>query len=385
MCADMMTSRQRLKTVLDGLVPDCVPVAPDISNMIPCRLTGKPFWDIYLYNDPPLWMAYIDAVKFFGLDSLMDGYVNVFFDGLDADDSDWIETIIFQDDDRIITQKYRKRQSGHDWNEYVTLYPKDNPPWIVRPELLHLSAVPSSYVPVEGKKIWDRGPATLKVAKERLGDSGLIGVTCGTSMLLHDEESIMKYFDDPGYFHEKRDKLLDYYEQRFNRIINLPDDTRPDFIATGGSGTFVFQTEAIFRDLALPIVQKMTRLAKENGLYSHIHSCGPESKLVEICYSETDLTVIDPLEIPHMGDCNLRSLKQLYGHKLVLKGNIHTINVMLNGTVADVVSASEEAIDDAAFGGRFILSTGDQCGRDTPFENIQAMVNTARTYGKYTR
>jgi len=40
--------------------PDCVPAAPDMSNMIPCRLTGKPFWDIYLYHDPPLWMAYGD-------------------------------------------------------------------------------------------------------------------------------------------------------------------------------------------------------------------------------------------------------------------------------------------------------------------------------------
>jgi hypothetical protein len=37
----------------------------------------------------------------------------------------------------------------------------------------------------------------------------------------------------------------------------------------------------------------------------------------------------------------------------------------------------------AAAGGRFILSTGDQCGRDTPFENLRAMVATARTYGRY--
>ena len=45
--------------------------------------------------------------------------------------------------------------------------------------------------------------------------------------------------------------------------------------------------------------------------------------------------------------------------------------------------AVEKAIDDAAEGGRFILSTGDQCGRDTPLENLYAMIETARTYGKY--
>ena len=30
-----------------------------------------------------------------------------------------------------------------------------------------------------------------------------------------------------------------------------------------------------------------------------------------------------------------------------------------------------------------LISTGDQCGRDTPDANLTAMVETARTYGKY--
>ena len=71
------------------------------------------------------------------------------------------------------------------------------------------------------------------------------------------------------------------------------------------------------------------------------------------------------------------------GQAIVLKGNLHTTDVMLYGSVQDVIDASKKAIDDAAEGGGFILSTGDQCGRDTPFENIMAMVETARTYGKY--
>jgi uroporphyrinogen decarboxylase len=56
---------------------------------------------------------------------------------------------------------------------------------------------------------------------------------------------------------------------------------------------------------------------------------------------------------------------------------------MLRGSVTDVIAASKQAIEDAGAGGRFILATGDQCGRDTPHENIRAMVETARTYGRY--
>ena len=98
---------------------------------------------------------------------------------------------------------------------------------------------------------------------------------------------------------------------------------------------------------------------------------------------ETDLTIIDPLEPPPMGDCDLAQLKRLYGDKIILKGNLHTTDVMLRGSAQDVVAASKKAIDDAGAGGGFVLSTGDQCGRDTPFENLRAIVDTARTYGRY--
>ena len=56
---------------------------------------------------------------------------------------------------------------------------------------------------------------------------------------------------------------------------------------------------------------------------------------------------------------------------------------MLRGTPADVEKAARECIDAAAAGGGFILSTGDQCGRDTPDENIFKLIEVARTYGKY--
>ena len=130
-------------------------------------------------------------------------------------------------------------------------------------------------------------------------------------------------------------------------------------------------------------VKRGIELATAAGIPTHVHSCGPEKELVKIMAEETDLTVIDPLEIPPMGDCNLAELKRLYGDKIILKGNLHTTEVMLRGSVDDVIAASKQAIDDAAEGGRFILSTGDQCGRDTPDENLHAMVETARTYGKY--
>ena len=63
-----MTSKERMITAMWNRKPDMVPVSPDLSNMVPCRLTGKPFWEIYVNQNPPLWKAYVDAVKFFKMD-----------------------------------------------------------------------------------------------------------------------------------------------------------------------------------------------------------------------------------------------------------------------------------------------------------------------------
>jgi uroporphyrinogen decarboxylase len=56
---------------------------------------------------------------------------------------------------------------------------------------------------------------------------------------------------------------------------------------------------------------------------------------------------------------------------------------MLNGSVDEVIREAKACIDAAAAGGGFILSTGDQCGRDTPDENLFALVEVAKTYGRY--
>jgi len=368
-------------TVLGGGIPDCVPVAPDTSNMIPAKLTGKPFWDLYLYNDPPIWKAYIDCAKYFDFDSLMDGYCPVYFNELGEIDEERVEYIIAKQPDRIITQQARKANGKMFWDENITVYFIDNPPSVIKPSIIKFPETPEKWEKVEGRHEYPKGEELIAYAKKELSEQGLVGVFCGTTKFLNNEEDILNYYDDPEPFIQYRDEFLEKSVKRFKKLMSL--EHKPDFICVGSSGTLTTQTLAIFKELGLPVAKKITALCKEHGIPSHVHSCGHEAVLVKIMAEETDLTVIDPLELPPMGDCNLAELKKLYGNKLVLKGNLHTTKVMLKGSVQDVIDASKRAIDDAAEGGGFILSTGDQCGRDTPEENLFAMIETARTYGRY--
>jgi len=378
-----MTPRQRLLTVLRGDIPDCVPVAPDFSNMIPARLTGKPFWDLYLYRDPPIWEAYIAAAKHFDIDSLMDGFFPLRFPEEEGWENEWERFIVHRSEDRIITQARRVQGRRRVWAKAVDVYYVDQPPTMgLAPWKAALPEVPARWEPIEGVRAVDRGPDGLKHVEALLGDQGLVGVPVTSSCALNSEADIYHYYDHPELHQQWAAERVERAERRFAYIMSL--EVKPDFLSVGGSGTLIFQTPAIFRQLALPAVKRAIELATAAGLPTHVHSCGPEKELVRIFAEETELTVIDPLERPPMGDCDLAELKRLYGRRIVLKGNLHTTDVMLRGSAADVIAASKQAIDDAAAGGRFILATGDQCGRDTPHGNIRAVVETARTYGRYS-
>ncbi len=378
-----MTSKERLLTAMRHGIPDRVPATPDISNMIPAKLTGKPFWDIYLYQDPPLWLAYIEAVKILKFDGFLDYQVPLVFpEEIPDQQSAWKTAIVEKSADRIVTQDYMDDAGKLIWSDTCIVYPVDNPPtWGVHPSKIGLSNIPTEWKPLEGVKEWPVGPEAFYVAYERMGDRGVVGVCCGTSGVVGCEEHIYEYYDDPEPARERSRQIVKASMERFDRIMQMK--IKPDYISCGGSGSLIWQTIDTFCDVSLPVVQAVTRRCKEAGIVSHIHSCGPEKDLVRVCATETDLDFIDPLEIPPMGDCNLAELKRLYGNKLVLKGNLHTTEVMFKGSYQDVFEASRLAIEDAKAGGGFILSTGDQCGRDTPLENIQAMIDACEQFGRY--
>lgn len=377
-----MKPRERLLTVLEGRIPDCVPVAPDFSFMIPARLTGKPFWDLFLYNDPPIWDAYINCAKHFDIDSLMDGYFPFAYPGEQDPSEGWERYIVYKGPDRIVTQRSRTENGKRVWKPRVDIFHVADPPnQNVHPSKVGLPEVPEKWQPLEEIKPVDTGPKGLERLKKLMGDQGLVGIFIIESVIFSTSEDIFDYYDNREKYQKLAAQRVEQVEKRFQTIMEL--EVKPDFLCVGGSGTLVYQTVDMFREITFPAVKRAIELASSAGLPTHVHSCGPETELVRIFAEETGLTVIDPLEAPPMGDCNLAELKKKYGDKIVLKGNLHTTDVMLNGTVDDVVEASKKAIDAAATGGRFILSTGDQCGRDTPDENLRAMVETARTYGKY--
>lgn len=373
-----MTGRERIMTALRNKQPDRIPATPDISVMIPCLLTGKPFWDIGVNSNPSGTSAYINAARHFGIDGWL-------FNG----NLSYKRKSEISEENKI--EKYENRWIVHttihtpdgDLNS-VSMYPRDNPGSnIEKPvkdfkedfkKIKHLYSDVISY-----------DSTMYKQQKKEMGETGMICCYIDPPglqnycHLMGLQELTYAYYDYPELFEE----LVSMHEKADIQKMEMAIDAGVESILTGGSGSITLQSPELFRKLSLPTIKKLTGMCREAGIISGVHSCGKERAVIEACANETDLNYINPLEIPPMGDCSLADAKKDFGNKLALMGNLHTTDIMLQGSVKDVRRESLKAIRDAGMNGGFVLSTGDQCGRDTPFENIFEMVNVVKEFGRY--
>lgn len=369
-----------LITIRNGQA-DRVPAAPDISNMVPCRLTGKPFWNIYYHNDPPLWRAYLDAARHFGIDPwFVYGEMRFQYEERRTE-----QVGIEKHEDYWLVHYRHHTRAGDRFS--TTRFNQYSPPVRVSFPVRDLST------DLDWLSAWyDEAPVgldttVLEEQRAALGDDGAFGIAI-------DYPGFQNWIDwaDGGlqslsyWLYDHPDLMESWRETMHRKMVYLTERIlaqKPDYLMINGSGTITLQSPAIARKLSLPTVQVITRMAKEAGIPSMLHSCGKERAWVKMCAEETDLNCINPLEIAPMGDCDLKAIKQAYGSRLALMGNLHTTDVMLLGTPQQVLDASRQAIEDAGAGGGFILSTGDQCGRDTPDANLFAVVEAAERYGCY--
>jgi len=57
-----------------------------------------------------------------------------------------------------------------------------------------------------------------------------------------------------------------------------------------------------------------------------------------------------------------------------MNGNVHTVETLIRGTPADVRREVREIREAFCGNPRVIIGTGDQVGRETPEENLIAMI-----------
>jgi uroporphyrinogen decarboxylase len=125
------------------------------------------------------------------------------------------------------------------------------------------------------------------------------------------------------------------------------------------------------------------RLFKEFGVPTALHPCSVGCSLPGIRAFKMWLDHTPAFNMPEGGGADALAEAKEQLAPAVMIGNIPPVDIMMHGSPSDVEEACVELIQKCAPGGRYILGTGCEIPIGTPPENVQAMVNSARKYGKY--
>lgn len=133
-----------------------------------------------------------------------------------------------------------------------------------------------------------------------------------------------------------------------------------------------------YKEFSLPYFQKNVDYIKKNGGGCGLHICGTSRKLWELL-NETGIGCfgLDNVE-------DIEEAKQVLGPHMSIQGNVPPVEVLRLGTPYDVLRSAKECIRkgfDSPNG--YTLTSGCQMPVGTPKENMQALMDAARIFGRY--
>ena len=130
-----------------------------------------------------------------------------------------------------------------------------------------------------------------------------------------------------------------------------------------------------------PVIAAVAAEAHRHGRLLHIHFHGKCLDSVAE-FAEIGIDCVCPFERPPGGDVvgleGLQEVARRLNGKVTMNGNIHTVETLIRGTEDDVRREVREVWEAFRGTNRVIIGTGDQVGRETPEENLRAMIAEAR-------
>ena len=135
----------------------------------------------------------------------------------------------------------------------------------------------------------------------------------------------------------------------------------------------------IFRTVFMPHLRRVADAIKGAGLPWIVHSDGNLMPILDDLLT-LGFEGLHPLE---PGPMDIEAVKQAYGHRVCLVGNIDLHYTLTQGTPAEVEAEVKQRIATIGKGGGYMISSANSITSYCKVENVWAMVNAIRTYAPY--
>lgn len=343
-----MTSLQRCMAVLNGQMPDMIPVVPQ-SFMLAVETAGFKIGDVNR-NGKLMAQAHIVSQDKYGYDGCI----------IDFDDASIAEAIgakvIFRDDEpATVNEEEPVLKNLRD------IYDLEIPDPLKAGRLSEWLEATHTLVNEIGDRVFIMGRA----------DQGPFSIACllrGTpqfmmDLLTEDKQviaDVLEYCRKVSAAFAKAQKDAGAHATSIGDAFAGPNLISPD----------------MYREFALEPEKRLIQEVQEYGIPFSLHICGNTNGIIE----DMGSTGARIIEVDWQLD--LERARQLVPMSTVLMGNIDPSFPLVLGTPEEVDDAVRKAIH-ATRGQSHFLSSGCAMGRNTPPENLKAFIAAGRKYGSY--
>lgn len=344
---ETMTSLERVRAVIDGNIPDRVPVCL-LSFPNTARYAGYSIRDFCLSGDK-MADAHLRYWEEFRYDMIhLENGIAALAEGVGC----------------------------------TVEYPDEEPPWVTEPAIEDLDQVDQL------KDIDLQSPAitvllrATEILSQQIGSSVCIrGDTdqgpFSLATQIIGQEALFFALMDPAR-HAQIHRLLEYATAQVERLARAQMSAGSHVTAIGESiaGPNVCSPE-IYRKFAAPYEKRAIESLRGSGIEMGMHICGNATSIIHDMLS----TTASFFELDYQ--ISRTEVRQATRDRATVIGTLDPSKMVSHGTPQQIAAKAREDIQIMAPGGRFILGAGCTIPRDTPVENVRALVQAAAEYGVY--
>ncbi len=223
----------------------------------------------------------------------------------------------------------------------------------------------------------------IAVRKAKEYQMAVIGATRGPFtpawLLFGFERFSLLLYEDPDFLDEVITKVVDFYIAAGKMLVAAGVDAVL-FADDYGTSAGPFMSPKHYRKHIWPQLSRLVAAIKSTGTRVIMHSDGDVRKLLPDIM-KTGINAYHPME--RHANMDIEQIKKEYGQQLTLIGNVDNQDVLVNGSVDEVIALTKECVRIGAPGGGYILGSDHSVHDDIPNANVFAMLETGKKYGKY--
>ncbi|MEX2752054.1 MAG: uroporphyrinogen decarboxylase family protein [Candidatus Freyarchaeota archaeon] len=192
---------------------------------------------------------------------------------------------------------------------------------------------------------------------------------------------LIDLYKNPGFARRIIEASVNYNIELAKAMIDLGVDaliSGDDYAYKHGP----FMSVKLFREFIAPYLKKIVDEVHRRGVPFIKHCDGYIWPILDDIVN-TGIDALHPIE-PQAG-MSVREVKEKYGDRLCVMGNVDVTNVLPLGTVEDTVKDVRRCIEEGANGGGYILSSSNSIHNAVKVENFKTMIRATKKYGKYSR